>query len=354
MSRALLAVTVLAALVAPARADLWKRATEPNDPATDTFNALIQKGDDATLAANTQGITTNVAVRQYDIAVEAYRGAAKLKPASAEPWFRIASVIDAFWITGCDPADPLSDGRSPATCGATAVNRVAKARELLEAWETFEALSPLDPRVNQILYRRAITRTKLLATPGAQLEPLLRAVVKDYQALLDRKDGLSLVSDEGIVGNLAETYLMLGDTERAIELYLEALRLGGGVSTTYGLAVALDRDGRGSSALNVIRSQGVEGAAQFERLYDVNAIFFVPDGEIEYYFALAAEAFGNVNGAIQHWRRFIQSGAHPQYQARAKEHLDRLSLRKSIQIEVPITKDLGGQPFVQRPRRRIP
>lgn len=345
MTRSLL-IAALLAVAAPAHGDIWERAT--NDASSDQFTALLQKGDDAVLSANSQSAGPSLAVRQFDLAIEAYRAAAKLKPSSPEPWFRIASAIDSFFIEGCDKSDLFRDSRIPATCELVTVNRNTKARELIEAWEAFEAVSPLDPRVNQILYRRAIIRTKQLGTT-TKPDPLLRAVIKDYQALLDSKDGLSLSSDEGITGNLAETQLMLGDTERAIELYREAIKLGGGVSTIYGLAVALDRDGQGVQALGVIRSQGIEGVEQFEKQFDRGQIFFVPSGEIEYYFGLAAEAFGNFNEAAQHWKAFIQSGAHPQYQPRAKEHLDKLILRRSVQFEVPITKDLGARPVLRSP-----
>lgn len=349
MSRSsLLTAVLVVAFAAEAQADLWKRASEPVDPTMDVYTALMQKGDEAAQSANTRSISSSSALKLVDTSLEAYRAASKIKPRSAEPWFRIASVLDSFFFDGCDK-NPIDPTPTPVTCDNKLVDRTVKARELLEAWDRFESLGPLDPRVNDMLYRRAIQRTKLLGT-AKTTEPLLRAVIVDYQALLDRQDGLARASVEGITGNLAETHLMLGDTEKAIELYRLAIRAGGGTSTIYGLAVAIDRDGRGALALEVIRSQGLEGKEQFERAFDRKEIFFVPAGEVEYYFALTAEAFGDVGEAVNHWKAFIQSGAHPKYQPRAKEHLERLALRRNLRIDVPIVPDLGRNPIV-RPRR---
>ena len=55
--------------------------------------------------------------------------------------------------------------------------------------------------------------------------------------------------------------------------------------------------------------------------------FFVPRGEEYYYFALAAEAFDHDEEAVEYWQRYIQSGAHPQFQPRARAHLAALSAK---------------------------
>ena len=127
---------------------------------------------------------------------------------------------------------------------------------------------------------------------------------------------------------------------------------GGGVSTVYGLAVALDRSHRGALALDFIRSQGLQGWELFRAQYNRHAIFFVPEGEVEYYFALRAEPFGEIAEAVDHWKAFIRSGAHPQFQPRAKEHLDALLLRRNFKIDVPIISPDGGREPLITPQRR--
>jgi tetratricopeptide (TPR) repeat protein len=338
MKRLFLIAAVLAVAL-PAQADLWKRASEPNDPASDLYTLLMQKGDDAATSAMTQAASQSVVLREVEIALEAYRGAARLRPKVAEPHFRIASVLNAFFFD-CD-SQPYNKYPPPKTCDPR-ISKEARARELLEAWDKFEALAPLDSRVNEILQTRAITRTKMI---GLTTKPtgLLEAASADYRALIDRDDGLLRLDQGGlslVLGNLAETYMMLGDIDRAIETYLAAHKAGADGTTMLGLAVALDRDERGADALRVIRELGQQTFLTFTERFEEGKIFFVPAGEEQYYFALCHEAFGNHTMAIRHWREFIRSGAHPKFQGRAKEHLDSLTSRRGLpRISSPI--DLG-------------
>ena len=69
--------------------------------------------------------------------------------------------------------------------------------------------------------------------------------------------------------------------------------------------------------------------------------FFVPEGEKFYYFALGEEAFGLDDDAINFWRLFLNSGAHPQFQPRAKAHLDAL-LKKRRKSPLPIEPPWRG------------
>ena len=79
--------------------------------------------------------------------------------------------------------------------------------------------------------------------------------------------------------------------------------------------------------------------AEFHRKVSVShQTFFVPYGEEFYYFALAYEAFGMTESAIEYWQKYLMSGAHPEYQPRAKAHLDPLLAerrRKTLHIEAP-------------------
>ncbi|MBA2538774.1 MAG: hypothetical protein H0V17_03995 [Deltaproteobacteria bacterium] len=338
MKRSIL-IALLIASTSSASGDVWKRAVEP-EPVTDVYDALMQKGDDAAVAANSQSNSMATTLRQVEISAEAYRAAAKAKPRSAEPHFRIGSLLYSFFFD-CDRQGGFSV--PPITCGAKAKD--ARGRDTLEAWDTFEALAPLDPRINQLLMARAILRTKMVGTmPNPKA--LLEAAAKDYQALLDRDDGLLRLDQGGrvlVLGNLAETHMMLGQIEKAIDTYEVARRYGARGSTLLGLAVALDRDERGPEALRLIRELGVENFNNFQIEFESKNVFFVPEGEEHYYFALGHEAFGETVLAIEHWRLFIRSGAHPQFQPRAKERLDKLLARRNIRFEIPVP-DLGNKP----------
>jgi hypothetical protein len=132
--------------------------------------------------------------------------------------------------------------------------------------------------------------------------------------------------------------MMTGSLEDAIETYKLALRSGSDTATWYGYAVALDRDERSQQAIDVIKSLGREQRDQFHIRVIRGDTFFVPEGEKYYYFALIDEALGLDEDAINFWRQFISSGAHPQFQPRAKSHLDALLKRKRkspLPIEPP-------------------
>ena len=176
-----------------------------------------------------------------------------------------------------------------------------------------------------------ILHTKLAGT--AHLE----AAAKDYEKILARMDAAD-GPGESVIGNLAETYMMVGRIEESIETYKRALRGAADTSTWYGFAVALDRDERSDQALEVIASLGRDQRDTFHARVIRGDTFFVPEGEKFYYFALVDEALGLEDDAITYWRQYIASGAHPQYQPRARAHLDALVRKKRVRtlpIELP-------------------
>ena len=116
--------------------------------------------------------------------------------------------------------------------------------------------------------------------------------------------------------------------EDAIDTYREAIRRGANTSTMYGLAVALDRDERTDAARELIASQGKPALDLFHVSVMQGRVFFVPRGEEYYYFALAHEAFDENEEAIEYWTQYIKSGAHPEFQPRAKAHLAALATKR--------------------------
>lgn len=334
MSRALAAaVLALASLSAQAsangrRPDVWQRAIDPSaaGDALEVYQRELRDGDDHVHQAASRSSSVAAIREQVQRAIEAYRRAALARPAAAEPYFRIGMVLWSFYLQSCDPDPRFGHTTSPlADCSAPdAINRPV-AEQAIKAWDTFEARAPLDPRLSgglgSILFSRAIIHTKL-ATP-----PHLAAAARDYEAIVQRTDGKGEVMSL-VWGNLAETYMMLGRLDDAIDAYREALRHGGQTATWYGLAVALDRDGRGALARDVVRAQGPAGYRLFRANVASRDTFFVPHGEVFYYYALVEEAFGLYDEALAHWNRFVASGAHPQYQPRAREHIDSILARR--------------------------
>jgi tetratricopeptide (TPR) repeat protein len=207
------------------------------------------------------------------------------------------------------------------------------AERALAHWEAFGRLAPLDPRVRETLFRMAIVHTKLAGQ--ADLE---RAA--DAYALLFERTDLSTIRGDTAgtwLANLAETYMMIGRLDDAIVTYQRALSYANRALYAYGLAVALDRDEQGRKAREIMRDYV---ASDRLRELDQEGIFFVPEGERNYYLALGHEVMGNLEAAVAHYRLFIDSGAHPRYQPRAIANLrdveKALARQRKRQPEVDI------------------
>ncbi|MEJ7597643.1 MAG: tetratricopeptide repeat protein [Kofleriaceae bacterium] len=336
--------TVLATVIAigGGHADVWKRAIQGSqDPAKELYDDAMREGDEAVLLANTQSASLKQIKTSVTAAIAAYRKAAAARPKLGEPHYRIATTLHSFYLENC--ASPqhqfLGVTSSPLRdCDNPQAMNVAVAKETIAAWNAFEAREPLDPRLgvgegSSILFERAILHTKL----GTKAD--WEAAVQDYLRYLDRIGDPQ--SEEAAVawGNLAETYMMLGKMNESIDAYREAVRHASDASTFYGYAVALDRDERIQQAHALVLKQGRESYLHFSDRVSSGTTFFVPEGEEEYYYALIEEAWGNVAQSITHWRRFIRSGAHPQFHPRAKHHLDSLLAKQRTRPTPPPPPD---------------
>ena len=327
---------LLVLLAAPADASVWDRALQsPEDEASrDLYDAKMLEGDSATLSATGQSSSIALNLEFIHRAEKAYRAAAAIRPREAEPYYRVGMLLYQMYYN-CDQIYTQLPTCDP--------NNMAHAEVVITAWEQFENRAPLDPRVSELLLPRALLHTKLINGSPGDRHHLERAAA-DYQAALDRGDGLSATrGDEQLLGNLAETYMMLNRLDEAIASYYRAILAGAArVSTVYGLAVALDRDGSGDQAIRQIQGQGAEGLDAFTKDCVRHTVFFVPSGESTYYFALASEAAGNHGVALSLWIRYIASGAHPEFQARAREHIEALR-DKHVHPE-PLPPELNPPP----------
>ena len=146
--------------------------------------------------------------------------------------------------------------------------------------------------------------------------------------------------------------MMLGDLDRAIESYSQAIDLVGVAETwySYGLSVALDRDGQGRKAREIMRQAVLRDGSSRSRFMDSitsphSSVFFVPAGERYFYLALGYESVGESKEAISFYKRFIASGAHPRFQDIARQHIARLSGKSSKKRSKWESKWESGQPF---------
>ena len=356
MSRAVLVAALavgLGATAAPARASVWSDATG-NAMASareESYQKALKLGDDAALQADQATMKRADQERQIDAAITLYTAAAETKPTAGEPYARIGKLLFSMYFEACEADSLVSSritSRSPL-CPAAAfgaqqsdpalINTLpklhARAEQLIAAWATFEARSPMDPRIDHsFLFERAILNTKLATTPH------LEAAARDYEAILRRYGG---DNDESTYGNLAETYMMLGRLDDAIARYERAVAQGGN-SAAFGLAVALDRDERNEAARNLILEAGPDQYRAFLNQVASFTWFFVPPGEKFYYLALCEETFGELDAAYEDWQKFIKSGAHPMYQPRAKSHLAQLDVQRKVRPKI-LRPTLPFDPF---------
>ncbi len=329
-----LCAAVGVALPSRAAADsLWDpdEGAASNTEAAVEYRAQMKRGDEfaikaAKLKAAAQGPILRPSRRRrrgalprsfytaVERAVSAYERAAKVRPDAAEPHYRAAEVLHAHILERSSNTPTIAD------------RDVAK--RALRHWHRFERLAPLDPRATNVLFRRAIVYTKL-----ATEDDLSRAIV-DYETLLARKD-LAAEMVENVstwLANLAETYMMVGRLEEAITAYGRALDYSRRPLYAYGLAVALDRDGQGELARQVMRAYSEHDRMRALRQ---DGIFFVPDGEQYYYYALGYDSLAEYDQAVKYYQYFLDSGAHPRYQARARANLARVKRHSKKTVRLP-------------------
>lgn len=126
-----------------------------------------------------------------------------------------------------------------------------------------------------------------------------------------------------VLGNAAECLMGLGRLEEAIQRYQEALTIGYGTELTHwGLAVALDRDEQQDKALSHARR--AMSRDRFMKTLTGSGVFFVPAGELHYYYAVGHMAAGKQELARRSFEAFLAKLPDSQWASRARVHLDQL------------------------------
>lgn len=268
---------------------------------TSEFDRVMTEGDRFALrASNARRHRDARAAMSH--AIDRYEKAVAKDSESAEAHYRLAHAIYSEHVAPIDHRRPDAEW----------------TRKVVHHWTEFERLAPLDPRVPDVLFSKSLALTK-----RADQKSFRKAV-----AIYDRLLGLSSLQSLSpntisiYLGNKAELHMMLGEMDEAIELYAQAIDHGGSSWLGYGLAVALDRDGQGVKARQVMQSN-LFNDQRMQRL-NQDGTFFVPPGEKHYYLALGYQVLGSIREAVHHYRAFIRSGAHPRFQPRAREHLRQL------------------------------
>lgn len=353
MSRAALIAAVAVLLCAPAaRADnIWEQAlkgpakeTRPHRPAPppelDEYGKQMWWGDYHALHLEQKrvelSIMTRAAMYYLQKAILGYQRASKADPSKAEPHLRLAEVLYGTCLHNSDRKCP---GMREDEIRAT----------VLHEWEEFERLAPNDPRLRYILEPRPIEYTKLATDEG------LKKALRDYEkeCTLIGLD-MMMARNAGIVAsNRAEIHMMLGQMGQAITWYKRALDYGMKPEWGFGLAVAYDRDGQGMHARETMSAFLTRSTlGRFVDQVAEGTLFFVPKGEVYYYFALMHEALGNYDLAISAYRRFIDSGAHPEFEARARSNIASLKKKMGSGWHPPRGRDWSRRWYIEGTGRR--
>jgi tetratricopeptide (TPR) repeat protein len=329
MRRALLLLPLLLLVPQAARADdFWSRATTGDEDPADAmarknYERAMEEGDNFAQLAIGRGTSSDQMQELLRQAVKQYDNAALARPDEPEPRYRAGLILNLYFVQ-CQ-GDP--NGMPQFPWCVPGHPQVADAKHMVTEWQAFAQLRPLDPRVDfNFLFELAIGSTQASGdgVSEAERQARIEAALGYYEAALKRVGLNSDVGRINLAGNLAETYMMLGRLDDAIAQYQIAVRQSGDPSAIYGLAVALDRDEQGAKARELIVALGMDARILFERKLSAGEVFFVPSGEQLYYEALLEEAFGDDEGAIVDWQRFIDSKAHPIFDERAKANKDAL------------------------------
>lgn len=158
-----------------------------------------------------------------------------------------------------------------------------------------------------------------------------KGTIEEYQKCLD----LDVAKDPNRIiyyGNMAETYMALGDLDHAIDAYREALQL----DTTQlhallGLGVALARKGRRDDARLVLRLGLIQDPDLAVMTGD--SVFFIPEGDGDFHVGLMLEELGRIDEAKFRYRRFLRGAEKSAYHEQTRQHLDALEGKRSALVD---------------------
>lgn len=154
--------------------------------------------------------------------------------------------------------------------------------------------------------------------------------------------------------NAAELLMASGRLDASIQRFHEALNMApSGYRTRrkqayWGLAVAYDRDEQVNRALSYAR-MAVKGDPRMRYLLQPGT-FFVPEGEIHYFFAMGHLGQGNVVGAQRQFKLYLEKLPRGMWAPRAVTHLNQLSAGKApgkggkVRYLAPAPGSTGGDP----------
>lgn len=247
-----------------------------------------------------------------DGAVRALRRANRLAPEEPSILFDLAEALS------------ISDGSDPE----------ARDREALELLGRLQVVDPTyEPAA--VGFRQGVVLTRRMRFAEA-----IEAYERALRFAIEEQGSLTTITHS----NLAETLMSLGRLDEAIRHYEISIEVSEGLNVLgiWGLAVALDRSGRAQAALQAaqraLTSDPRDPEHTMQALRDPG-VFFVPEHDGLYYFALGYEARAALattdsdrvrdeRRAADQWRAYLAlGGSDGPWASSARAHLDALEAR---------------------------
>ena len=282
------------------------------DPGRKQFEAAMARGVNLLKRAKNMP-NVSLKSKMLEDALAAFDEATKYSPHNFRGWYRRGKVLMAL--------DRIKEG----------VRALKRARRL-------GAAGP------DVLFDIAFDLGIAYAKAGAFEKAVLEYDRADRAKADARQRGFNIRSDRSTVhGNAAEALMALGRLDEAIQRYRESLSyVPSNTLVRYGLAVAYDRDEQISKANQAMRKALAVDTNM--RKLTAPTVFFIPDGDIHYYFALGYLVKGDLEKAKEEWQLFLQKLPKSQWAPRARAHLAALGVASHRRPEARKHKRLAPVP----------
>jgi len=267
--------------------DFWGNIA---DPGRKQFLAALRRG--RSLFESAERMSFHLRTRTFEDALAAFLEANRVSPKNA---------LGYFWL------------------GKT-YYQLERMKDAIAAFSKVRALKPNFPDDYSMAFKLGIAYSKLGKFEEAVVEysRAERILAARGQGSSDATFGRALLH-----ANAAESLMAVGRLDEAIQRYVDSVALYPGYKLAWwGLAVAYDRDEQISKARDALQ-KAMSGDSAMTGLTQKD-VFFVPAGDIHYYFAIGHESRGDGPAAKKSWQQFLQELPRSPWAFRARDHLAAL------------------------------
>ena len=202
-----------------------------------------------------------------------------------------------------------------------ALYHLGRFKECVASFKRVRKHDPLYPKDRLVAFWLGIAYSKL-----AKFELAVREYGRADRLAIRQGLSRGLPFRAMVNANAAEALMALGRLDEAIQRYREAKELGPSSPLTWwGLAVALDRDEQVSKARAAL--QHVLRLDPEMKNLKQPTVFFIPPGDVHYYYAMGHLGAGKTNLAKKEFETFLKKLPKSPWAARAREHLAQLGQR---------------------------